>query len=414
MSRLFGTADILIPQVKNMEKWAVIACDQFTSDAEYWQRVAKNTKGYPSTANLILPECYLGREDEPERIAKIKDTMEEYLESGVFTEYPGSYVYVERTQENGSVRHGIVGAVDLEQYDYSRDSKSMIRATEATVEERIPPRMRVRKGAALELPHIIMLFDDFQDRIQKYIETIKPDLKQLYSFDLQEEGGHIAGWLVNGEYAKKIDSLFDEYCAETDSRYNGVEGEPFLLAVGDGNHSLATAKKCFEEMKAENPGKDFSNHPARRCLVELENIHDHSIVFEPIHRVIFDTEPARLLEKLKESCCAPDGYTIRWVSGESEGSLTLDRNKGELAVAILQEFLDGYLSENEGRIDYIHDDDALINLAKNDNAIGFLLPYMEKKQLFRGVMAYGALPRKTFSMGHSREKRYYIEGKKIK
>ena len=187
-----------------------------------------------------------------------------------------------------------------------------------------------------------------------------------------------------------------------------------VFAVGDGNHSLATAKSCYEELKRNHPGEDLSRHPARYALVELENIHDAAQVFEPIHRVVFRTEPEKLLRALEESCCAPGGFPVRWYIGERTGELSLDRTKSELAVGVLQHFLDEYLKEHPGEIDYIHDDDALISLARKENAIGFLLPAMEKSQLFRGVIADGVLPRKTFSMGHSREKRYYLEGRKIR
>ena len=397
-----------------MEKWAVIACDQFTSDPAYWERVRKNAEGAPSTINLILPEAELGTPQEAAHTRLINQTMKEYLDSGVFETLKDAFVYVERTLENGTIREGLVGMVDLDAYDYSTGSTSAIRATEKTVVERIPPRMRVRRDAPIELPHILMLCDDDEKVLIEPIAAHKDALKKLYDFDLMEGGGHIAGWLVDGEEAAAFNARLTEYTANVGKKYEGLKGTPVVFAVGDGNHSLATAKSCYEELKKQNPGVDLSNHPARYALVELENIHDPAQVFEPIHRVITHCDPAALLHALEETACAEEGYEVKWFSGEASGVLHLDPAKSQLAVGVLQGFLDAYLKENKGEIDYIHDDDALIALAMQENAIGFLLPAMGKSQLFRGVIADGILPRKTFSMGHSREKRYYLEGRKIK
>lgn len=410
----FLPADILFPEVKDMEKWAVIACDQFTSDPAYWERVRKNAEGAPSTINLILPEAELGTEKEAEHTALINATMDEYLKKNVFKTYKNAFVYVERTLENGTIRKGLMGMVDLDAYDYSTGSTSAIRATERTVVERIPPRMRVRRDAPIELPHILMLCDDHDKVLIEPIADQKDSLTKLYDFDLMEGGGHIAGWLVDGAEAEAFNDRLTDYTANVGKKYADLKGVPMVFAVGDGNHSLATAKSCYEELKAKNPGVDLSDHPARFALVELENIHDEAQVFEPIHRVITKCDPKALLDALKKDACAEEGFAVKWYIGEECGTVTLDKAKSQLAVGVLQSFLDGYLKEHEGEIDYIHDDDALIELAKQPNAIGFLLPAMEKSQLFRGVIADGILPRKTFSMGHSREKRYYLEGRKIK
>ena len=410
----FLPADILFPKVDSMEKWAVIACDQFTSDPAYWERVRKNAEGAPSTINLILPEAELGTPQEAAHTALINRTMKEYLDAGVFETLKDAFVYVERTLENGSVRPGLVGMVDLDAYDYSTGFVSAIRATEKTVVERIPPRMRVRRDAPIELPHILMLCDDDEKVLIEPIAAHKASLRKLYDFDLMEGGGHITGWLVDGEEAKAFNDRLTAYTANVGKKYEGLKGTPVVFAVGDGNHSLATAKSCYEELKKQNPGVDLSNHPARFALVELENIHDDAQVFEPIHRVITACEPEALLAALQTEACAENGYEVKWYAGEKSGTVHLDPEKSQLAVGVLQGFLDGYLKEHDGEIDYIHDDDALITLAKQDKAIGFLLPAMGKSQLFRGVIADGILPRKTFSMGHSREKRYYLEGRKIK
>ena len=410
----FLPADILMPKTDSMEKWAVIACDQFTSDQAYWDRVRKNAEGAVSTINLILPEAELGTEKEAEHTAVINATMKRYMDEDVFTTYPNSFVYVERQLENGSIREGLVGMVDLDAYDYSTGATSAIRATERTVAERIPPRQRVRRDAPIELPHILMLCDDHDKKLIEPIGAKKDSLKKLYDFDLMEGGGHITGWLVEGKDVDEFNKALADYTATVGEKYKDLKGVPMVFAVGDGNHSLATAKSCYEELKKNHPGEDLSNHPARYALVELENIHDPAQVFEPIHRVIFKTEPEKLLAALQKDACAEGGFPVQWYTKDASGTVYLDRAKSELAVGVLQGFLDEYLKDNAGEIDYIHDDDALISLAKQDGAIGFLLPAMEKSQLFRGVIADGILPRKTFSMGHSREKRYYLEGRKIK
>lgn len=409
---IFKSTDILLPGNVDMEKWAVIACDQFTSDRGYWQRVRKCAGDGPSTIHLILPEAELGSEKEAQAVASINAAMERYLQENIFVTYPDSYVYVERTLADGSVRPGLLGAVDLEGYNYNPGSDSPVRATEKTVLERIPPRQRVRKDAAIELPHVLMLCDDDQKTLIEPIAEIRDTLPLLYDFELMEQGGRIRGWLVQGAAAKAFDARFAAFAASVDAKYADLNGS-VLLAVGDGNHSLATAKSCYEALKAANPGADLSNHPARYSLVELENIHDPSLVFAPIHRIITGVDGKKLLADLG-AVCAEDGFKVEWAIGQESGTVYLDKAKGELAVAVLQEFLDKWLAENGGEIDYIHGDEEVLALAKQENAIGFLLPPMEKHQLFRGVISGGALPRKTFSMGHAREKRYYLEGRKIR
>lgn len=409
---VFKSTDILLPRDVELERWAVIACDQFTSDPAYWQRVRAAAGDGPSTIHLILPEAELGSSDEAKTVAAINASMERYLKENVFTVYPNSYVYVERTLADGSVRPGLLGAVDLEAYDYNHGSTSAIRATEKTVLERIPPRQRVRKDAAIELPHVLMLCDDDERTLIEPIAALKDTLPKLYDFELMEQGGRICGWLVQGRVAQDFDNRLAAFSASVGEKYADLGGS-ILLAVGDGNHSLATAKSCYEALKAANPGADLSGHPARYSLVELENIHDPSLVFAPIHRIVTHVDADQLLLDLSE-VCAEGGYPVEWVIGEKSGTVYLDRARGELAVAVLQEFLDKWLAVNAGEIDYIHGDDEVRQLARQDNAIGFLLPAMEKYQLFRGVISGGALPRKTFSMGHAREKRYYLEGRKIK
>ncbi len=411
--KIFGNTDILFPRAADMYRWAVIACDQFTSDAAYWLRVRQTVGQAPSTLHMILPEADLGSGNEAAAVEQINATMDDYLKNDVFTTYPSAYVYVERTLQNGSVRPGLIGAVDLEEYNYNMGSESAVRATERTVLERIPPRQRVRKDAGIEFPHVLMLADDDKKQLIEPIAAVKDSLTKLYDFDLMEGGGHIAGWLVQGEVASAFDARLAAYIASVPAKYADLSGAPVVLAVGDGNHSLATAKSCYETLKQNNPGVDLSAHPARYALVELENIHDDSQVFEPIHRILMDVDGRKLLEDMK-AVCAEEGFCVEYVMGDERGKLCLDKAKGELAVAVLQEFLDQWMQENKCEIDYIHGDDEVAELAQKPNTIGFLLPSMEKHQLFRGVISGGVLPRKTFSMGHAREKRYYLEGRKIK
>ena len=410
----FLPANILLPKVDSMEKWAVIACDQFSSQPEYWDAVRKNAGDAPSAIQLILPEAELGTAQEEAHTLQINENMKKYLEDGIFVSYDHSFVYVERTLENGAIRKGLMGMVDLETYDFSVGSTSAIRATEKTVVERIPPRMRVRRNAPLEFPHILMLCDDHEKCLIEPVEAMKDQLPVLYDFDLMEGGGHIAGWLVQGEAVDAFNARLTAYTARLAEKYRDIPGVPMVFAVGDGNHSLATAKSCYEELKKQNPDADLSAHPARYALVELENIHDDAQVFEPIHRVLFRTDPDALLASLQQEVCAEVGFPVTWYIGKRSGTVYLDRSRSQLAVGVLQGFLDSYMKDHPCEIDYIHGDDDLRQLADQENAIGFLLPAMGKSQLFRGVIADGILPRKTFSMGHAREKRYYLEGRAIK
>ena len=406
--KTFAPADILLPKAVSMDKWAVIACDQFVSQPEYWEGVRNFVGNAPSTLKLVLPEAYLPHSGDAD-IANINAAMADYLNKNIFKRYEKSFIYVERTLLNGTIRRGVVGAVDLEDYDYTPGSDAFIRATEKTVVERIPPRVKIRKDAPIELPHVLLLCDDEEQILLDSIDTAS--LPCLYDFDLMEGGGRIRGWLLQGKDAENFAQKLDEYAAAQNAKY---PNNPILFAVGDGNHSLATAKECFEALKKANPGADLSDHPARYALVELENIHDTSQVFEPIHRIITDTDPQALLKALEETCGDDNGCPVTWFMGEASGTVKLKLKDGQLCVGVLQSFLDDYLATHPGETDYIHGDDTVAQLAKAENAIGFLLPVMEKGQFFAGIMADGVLPRKTFSMGHAQEKRYYLEARKIK
>ena len=403
MDCCFKAGNILLPKDADFEKWAVIAVDQFTSDSAYWNRVEAHVQGVPSTLQMVLPEIYLETEASG-RIDSIAKAMNDYIAAEVFAEYPNAFIYVERTLLNGMIRPGIVGVVDLEQYHYDPAVKPAIGATEQTILERVPPRIAVRREAALEFPHVILFCNDFKNRIVRPVAEKKEQLKKLYEFDLMEDGGHIAGWLVDGKDAEDLQAALSVY-------QKNAEGTAFLVA--DGNHSLVTAKCWYEELKQKNPDKDLSNHPARYALVELENILDDSIDFEPIHRVIFETDTEKLLADLKVHSC-PEGSKIECIVGNDCQIVNITVPAGELPVAVLQRFLDGWLAENAGKIDYVHDRDAAEQFAKTENTVSILLPVFDKAELFAFGAAGKILPRKTFSLGHGREKRYYLEGRKIR
>ena len=382
---IFTSADILLPQKTSMEKWAVIACDQFASEPAYWQQVRDFVQDAPSALGLIWPEAELD-DDANVRIGSINRTMSDYLSQDLFRTYPDTFIYVERTLLSGKIRRGIVGALDLESYDFTPHTDLPVRATEKTVVERIPPRVNIRKNAPLELPHVLLLCDDPGQIIFSAID--KSSLPVVYDFDLMLGGGHITGWLLQGAQANSLKSAI---CA-----YEAL-GKQVAYAVGDGNHSLASAKACYETSK---------DPAARYALVELENIHDDSQEFEPIHRIIKGTDPDALLSALPQS---EHGECVQWFSGERQGVVKLQLAPGQLSVGALQNFLDEYLQTHPGETDYIHGDDSLKQLSAKADSIGFLLPAMEKAQLFPGIIADGVLPRKTFSMGHAQEKRYYLE-----
>ena len=407
----FLPADILLPRDVDMEKWAVIACDQFTSEPDYWQRVERFVGRAPSTLHLIFPEAEL-KNDPETHIRAIRAAMAAYQKENRFIAYPDGFVYVERGLADGSIRRGLAGMLDLEDYDYLPQSKSAVRATERTVMERIPPRVKIREGAELELPHVLLLCDDEEDRILAPLAREKGD--PLYDFDLMEQGGHIRGWLVSGEAARAVCERLDDYEREMGARCADFTEAPMLYAVGDGNHSLATAKACWEKLKPTLSTEEAAVHPARWALVELENLHDRAQRFAPIHRIVSHTAPQTLLQAARDAIGAEKGIPLRWFSGERSGVLTLDPTKGQLAVGILQGFLDTWLAENEGQIDYIHGDESLRRLAEAEDSIGFLLPDVEKNAFFRSIMLDGVLPRKTFSMGQAREKRYYLEARRIR
>ena len=424
----FYPADILLPNKDvDMEKWAVVACDQFTSEPEYWERVEKTVGDAPSTLRLILPEANLKAPNVDEFIADINASMSKYLEEGIFETLKDSLIYIERGQSDGKVRHGLIGMVDLDQYDFTPGSGALIRATEGTVLDRIPPRARVRRNAPIELPHVMLLIDDPDKTVIEPLTAAADGMEKVYDFDLMENGGHIKGFKLS---ASQIDAVADALTGLTTdeamkSKY-GVSGvAPLLFAVGDGNHSLATAKKYYEQLKATLPAEEAAVHPARYAMVELVNIHDDALFFEPVHRVLTNVHPADVLADWSAYCAAhgmalsfvppdADAQELRVVSASGEQAAFIAHPDGALPVATLQRYLDDFLRRHpEAAIDYIHGDEVLRRLSRADGAMGFLLPALNKADFFPAIEQLGILPRKTFSMGHAHDKRFYIECRKI-
>ena len=405
----FSAADILLPSFPELESWAVIACDQFTSQPEYWRQVEALTAGRYSASHLILPESELGQQNAA-RISCIHETMLRYLQSDVFRAYPDAYLYTERSLRNGGIRRGIIGKVDLEAYDYTGFVNSCIRATEKTVAERIPPRMAIRRGAALELPHVLLLCDDDRRMLVEPFQQKRNQLQKLYDFDLMLGGGHIEGWLISGSEKAKLDEKLVEYACCQREKYPGMN---LQYVVGDGNHSLATAKACYEELKAQNADNIPADHPARYALCELNNIHDPSLVCQPIHRVVKQCDSRALLEDLQSAFPGNEGAVIPWYGCGMSGTVRIPADRSRLPLAVLQKFLDDWLMDHAGAIDYIHGAEALQNLCSGTDSVGFLLPAVDKDLLFPTVLSDGVLPRKTFSMGEAFDKRYYLEARRI-
>lgn len=415
----FKRANILLPKNIDMTKWSVVACDQYTSEMDYWNEVEKIVGASPSTLRITLPEIFLEDSDVNERINKINDTMKEYLDEDLFYELKDSMIYLERTQADGRVREGLMGMVDLEDYSYEKGSQTLIRATEKTVIERIPPRLKVRENALLELPHIMILIDDEKKKIIEDLKNEVTDSDVVYDFDLMENGGHIKGYKLNNDSMTKVEEGLEALCDKEyfEKKYNVKDKGILLFAMGDGNHSLATAKANYENLKKTMTPDEYLNHPSRYALVELVNLHSEALEFEPIHRVIFDTDVNKLIEELYKYYDINEegnGQYFELVTKDIDKKLYISNPKSNIAVGSIQMFLDEYLKDNKGRLDYIHGDETTKNMGMEENNVAILFEAMPKEELFRTVILDGALPRKTFSMGHSYDKRYYLEARKIK
>jgi len=435
-----GIPDILLPKPgHDLTKWSVIACDQFTSEREYWRRAAEIVGDAPSTLNLIFPEVYLNDPDKEERIARIREHMTRYLEQGLFVEAEGM-IYVER-QTGRRVRKGLLACLDLDRYDFRKGSTSLIRSTEGTILERIPPRVKIRDGAAIELPHIMVLIDDPENAVLGPLTANKSRLKKLYDFELMMDSGRVAGYrlatqdLENG-VIKGFTDLADPQAFVR--KYGLGPGTPVLLyAMGDGNHSLATAKTIWEKTKENAPDR-VKPGPARLryALVEIVNLHDRALNFEPIHRVLFELASGRnLIEELKAfypaGCRAADAASLEamrkavdsqrgrphrlgFVSSAGCQVIEIKESDSNLPVGTIQNFLDVFMNTNGARkIDYVHGVEVVGTYGPKPGNAAIYLPAMNKTDLFQTVILDGALPRKTFSLGEAREKRFYLEARKL-
>lgn len=411
MERIFQPARMLLPQGCDMTRWSVVACDQYTAQPEYWEEVQRLVGDAPSTLRLILPELQLEQPGVEERIAAIAAAGRDYLARGVLARQPEGFIYLERTLADGQLRRGLVGKLDLLAYDYAPGSAPLVRATEGTVLERIPPRMEVRRGAPVESPHIMLLADDPQNLLLGPLAG-EEGLPVLYDFALMQHSGAVKGRLVAGAACRRLEQRLDAF----------AQGRALVFAVGDGNHSLATAKACYQQLREQLPQQQWLAHPARYALVELVNLHEPSLQFEAIHRVVFGIDPARLLRELEAAGARPvDPATpaaggmpiVTTVDASGASTWALQGPPDSLAVGLLQPFLDGYLARCGGRVDYIHGAQVARRLGAAPGNLAFLLPQMEKSALFPAVAAGGPLPRKTFSMGAAQDKRFYLECRRI-
>jgi len=403
MGSIFNKSDILLPKTNiDMEKWAVIACDQFTSEPDFWDRVQTTVGDAPSTFHMILPEVWLEEVDEDAAAEEINETMAAYLQADIFRTIKDSFIYVERTLRNGKIRPGIVGAVDLEQYDVSPDTASALRASERIIAARLPSRVKIRRGAPLEMPHVLLLIDDPNREIIEPIGDGVKDMEQLYDFPLMEDCGHIRGYRLTGPAADRAAEAI-----------NQLE----IILVGDGNHSLVAAKVAWDELKVNLTEAQRQNHPARYALAEINNVHDDSLEIEPIHRIVFDA-PGDLIgdfiAKYPNVLSGEGaGYVIRTIDRGTPGAFTIQGCTVGETIDLLQEFLDAYVDTHGGAIDYIHGEENLEALAQRPGSIAFFMPIIEKSALFTSVKQGGVFPKKSFSMGEGADKRHYLECRAI-
>lgn len=373
---------ILLPaKGTDYSKYSVIACDQFSAQPEYWQEVKNIVKDAPSALNIILPEAFLSSES-PEKINEINSEMKRYIEDGTLCNIGEALVYVERETSAG-VRKGLVIALDLECYDYKKNADSLIRATEETVVERLPSRIKIRSGAPLEIPHVMVLINDKLNLLMSSVDALKDGLEKLYDFDLMLGSGNIKGYRLSDE--KSLNAVADALLVLKEQAKGGM-----LYAMGDGNHSFAAAKACWESIKENLSEEERDAHPARYCLVELVNLYDEALKFEPIHRVLFNVDPARLQSEVGFNAANPP------------------------SLQELQPKLDVWLKAHpEAEIEYIHGEKDCIELGDAPNRLSIIFPEFDKASLFDVMLKNGSFVRKSFSMGHAKDKRFYLEAHKI-
>jgi len=421
MKAPFIPADILLPAADTCDglRWSAVACDQYTSEPAYWEAADALVGDAPSTLRLILPEVYL--EETETRKPQVLSAMEAYLKT-VLISHPDSMILVERRLGDSSTRWGLVGAVDLCAYEYTRGAQSLIRATEATVTERIPARTTIRRDAPIELPHVMMLIDDREKTVVEPLIAGKDAYAVAYDHDLMQGGGHLTGYFIPTEAMAGVEAALPALITPEamEARYGKTGLAPLLFAVGDGNHSLAAAKTCFEEIRAAIGDEAAMNHPARYALCEVVNLYDDSLRFEPIYRVAFGVDPDALVGAFEVYAATLAGdaapQTVEWYTCGRSGSVQIPAPAVALPVGTVQDFLDAYLKDAPAGacVDYIHGEDTARSLADREDAVAFLFDGMQKEELFSTVIADGALPRKTFSMGHAEDKRFYTEARRIR
>ena len=398
--KVIRPCNILIPNLNaDISKWAVVACDQYTSEEKYWKDLSEYVDNEPSALDLIFPEVYLNKIDVEKKIKDINNNMDKLLKNNFFSEYKKSYVFVERETSTG-IRLGLVAAIDLEAYDYNKFD-TLIRASEKTVKERLPIRVKIRENAKLELSHIVLLIDDKKKTLLEELAKRKYSFKRLYDFDLNMNGGNIKAYLINDEATIK----------EIEEKFDNLIDDNLLALVGDGNHSLASAKMHYENLKAKLSKEKAENNMARYAMVEIENIYDDAMQFDAIHRVIYNAD-SDFVDALKKEI--KGDLQTKIIIGDKEEDLYVNHNAIS-AVKEIQDFIDNYIEEHKDvSVDYIHGIDNLKEICKDNNAIGIILPILDKADFFDYVKKYKIMPRKSFSIGHANEKRYYIEARKIR
>lgn len=421
-------SDILLPKKEiDYGRWAVVACDQFTSQKDYWQSVELMTADHPSTYDLIFPECYLEDDDRQERIARIEQSMKDYMDAGIFDTYRECTILVERSTSSGT-RYGLMLAIDLEKYSYAPDSRSLVRATEGTILSRIPPRKEIRRNAMLELPHIMVLISDMKRLVIEPLVARRAELRCIYDTELMKGGGHVRGYLVdrNEDLERMVEGL--------EALYRSLDhSNPLMYAMGDGNHSLATARSLYEDLKKEIGTEAALEHPSRYALVEIENIFDPALCFEAIHRVFFNT-PVRLFDETLGKICdsvmvetVPSLDEMRRRIDDADGSIAfgviaegrhmvyhVTSHRFALGASVIQSCIDTLTAAGGTSVDYIHGADVTQRIANEGENIGIIMSDISKETFFDDIIRDGAFPRKTFSIGHAEEKRYYMEARRIR
>lgn len=416
----FSKGDILVPNVECMSAWSVIACDQYTSQPQYWRDVENFVKTKPSTLNMMVPEIRFASDDLDQRICSVNRAMRTYLRRHMFYEVH-DYIYSRRVLSNGKVRCGLVGVIDLEQYEFHPGSQTTVRATEGVIQSLIEPRLAIRDLTPLEVSHTMLLIDDRENTVFPSLEQELDQMQLLYSFDLMMGSGSISGYLVTPEQSERIDRALTALATpeEMQKKYGITDKGIFVYAVGDGNNSIATAKLHYDNLKRTLSPQKLRNHPARYTLSEIVNLHDDSFEFEPINRVLFGVDTANFLHQLSHvhriSYSPQEGQQyFDCVIGDETKRIWIADPSSNVVTGTVQNFIDHYIREFSGKVDYVHGENIVRQLAAQTDNVGILFPSIPKESLFETILIDGILPRKTFSMGTAADKRFYLECRKIK